>query len=76
MFVVTTVKSGVRFYLTSEGFASDIPERAEVFSGLGALEASCKVAADANAEKAWRNSGFSWEVWSRKHVDLPVDIAG
>ena len=49
------VKNGTRFYLTEDGYASDIRSRAQVYRWEDQAEA---VAAAACSEQGWQ--GFCW----------------
>lgn len=53
--VVTTTKNKTRFYLTNEGMASDIQDRAQRFNYTYDAQAS---ADNARREIAWK--GFDW----------------
>lgn len=52
----SSVLCGVKFYLTDDGFATDIPDRA--WCGT-AIEARNRCVA-ANRERAWRDSRINW----------------
>jgi hypothetical protein len=55
--VITTIKNGTRFFITDDGLATDILERARQF--IWSYDAQI-VANVANCERAW--TGFHWHV--------------
>ena len=55
--VITTIKNSTRFYLTEEGLATDIQNRARQF--VWSYDAQV-IANVANSEYAWE--GFRWHV--------------
>ena len=67
-YLVTSRKNGTRFYLTEEGFATDMLSRAVRVHWQDWAE---QMATQANAEKAWR--GFRWTVVSVAEVKGRLD---